>query len=71
MKNILKTTSFDYLQKLEQEKNFPEKANHGDEQDKIFFKYGPKKNKKEILDNTLKKKIEEKLKTEMIELGYL
>jgi len=71
MKNILKTTSFDYVQKLEKEKNFPEKAKHGDKEEKIFFKYGPKKNKKEILNKELKEKIEDQLKNDMTELGYL
>ena len=71
MKNILKTTSFDYLQKLEKEKNFPEKAKHGDNKGKTFFKYGPKENKKEILNKELKEKIEDQLKNDMTELGYL
>ena len=71
MKNILKTTSFKYVQQLEKEKNFPEKAKHGDKEEKTFFKYGPKENRKEILSNDLKEKIEGQLKNEMIELGYL
>ena len=71
MKNMLKTTSFDYLQKLEKEKNFPEKAKHGDKDEKTFFKYGPQKKKKEILSKALKEKIEDKLKNDMTELGYL
>ncbi len=71
IKNILKTTSFDYVQKLEKEKNFPEKAKHGDNEEKTFFKYGPKENKKEILNKELKEKIEDQLKNEMTELGYL
>ena len=71
MKNILRTTSFKYVQQLEKEKNFPEKAKHGDKEKKTFFKYGPKENRKEILSNDLKEKIEGQLKNEMIELGYL
>ena len=71
IKNILKTTSFDYVQKLEKEKNFPEKAKHGDNEEKTFFKYGPKENKKEILNKELKEKIEDQLKNDMTELGYL
>ena len=71
MKNILKTTSFEHVQKLEKEKKFPEKAKHGDKEEKIFFKYGPKENKKEILNKDLKEKIEDQLKNDMIELGYL
>ena len=71
IKNILKTTSFDYVQKLEKEKNFPEKAKHGDNEEKTFFKYGPKENKKEILSKELREKIEVKLKNDMTELGYL
>ena len=71
MKNILKTTSFEHVQKLEKEKKFPEKAKHGDKEEKIFFKYGPKENKKEILNKDLKEKIEDQLKNDMTELGYL
>ena len=71
MKNILKTTSFDYVQQLEKEKNFPEKAKHGEDDEKTFFKYGPNLNKKEILNTKLKDKIETELKNDMTELGYL
>ncbi len=71
IKNILKTTSFDYVQKLEKKKNFPEKAKHEDNEEKTFFKYGPKKNKKEILSKELREKIEDQLKNDMTELGYL
>ena len=71
IKNILKTTSFDYVQKLEKKKNFPEKAKHEDHEEKTFFKYGPKENKKEILNKELKEKIEDQLKNDMTELGYL
>ena len=71
IKNILKTTSFDYVQNLEKEGNFPEKAKHGEKEGKTFFKYGPKENKKEILDKVLKEKIENQLKQDMTELGYL
>ena len=71
MKNILKTTSFDYVQQLEKERNFPEKAKHGEDDEKTFFKYGPNLNKKEILNTKLKDKIETELKNDMTELGYL
>ena len=71
MKNILKTTSFDYVQRLEKEKNFPEKAKHAGNVEKTFFKYGPKDNKKQMLNEILKEKIESQLKDEMSELGYL
>ena len=71
MKNILKTTSFDYVQKLEKEKNFPEKAKHAGAEEKTFFKYGPNDNKKQMLNKILKEKIESQLNDEMVELGYL
>ena len=71
MKNILKTTSFDYVQKLEKEKNFPEKAKHAGDEEKTFFKYGPNDNKKQMLNKILKEKIESQLNDEMVELGYL
>ena len=71
IKNILKTTSFSYVQKLEKEKNFPEKAKHAGNDEKTFFKYGPNSNNKKILDKILKEKIESQLKDDMTELGYL
>lgn len=68
--NVIESTKFEKLQKLEQENIFEEAAEH-DGQRKTFFKYGPKENSKKILDKSLKEKIETNLKNEMKELGYL
>ena len=70
MENLLKTTSFENMQKIEKEKNFIERAKHGDIE-KTFFKYGPNSNKKELLGDGLREKIEHHFKEEMSELNYL
>ena len=60
---MLKTTSFDYVQKIrKRKKNFLKKQNMVTKKKKTFFKYGPKENKKEILNIDLKEKIEDQLK---------
>ena len=69
-KNVIESTKFEKLQKLEKENEFEESAGH-DGDKKTFFKYGPKLNSHKILDKLLKEKIEISLKNEMSELGYL
>ena len=70
LNNVIKTTSFEALQKLETTTFF-------DEAKKIynkyitFFKYGPKNNWKKNLPHELAKDIEKEFKIEMEELGYL
>ena len=42
LSNVLSTTSFEYLQKLEKENNFPEAIKTKDGNYATFFKYGKK-----------------------------
>ena len=69
--NTINTTTFKSMQTLEQQKGFNEAVK--DEKDKYitFFKYGYKKNEKNILPENLTAKIISELKNEMEELDYL
>ena len=70
LKNVLNTTSFDNMQKLEKQKGFSEASNFNGK--KItFFKYGAKNNWKNFLTSENRKKIEDIFRGEMKELGYL
>ena len=71
IKNILNSTSFDYLKNLEEKGQFNENAYENIQTKKKFFNLGPKNNWEKILDNKLKKEIEIKFSEEMKELGYL
>ena len=72
LKNILKTTSFEYMQKAEKNSGFEESVKTKKNSKKqTFFKYGPKINIPETLSVEIKKKLEVSLKKEMEELGYL
>jgi len=72
LKNILETTSFEYMQKLEKNFGFEESVKlKKDSEQNTFFKYGPKINTPESLQAKIKKKLEVSLKKEMQELGYL
>lgn len=72
LKNILKTTSFEYMQKAEKNSGFEESVKTKKNSKKqTFFKYGPKINTPESLSVEIKKKLEVSLKKEMKELGYL
>ena len=72
LKNILETTSFEYMQKLEKNFGFKESVKlKKDSEKNIFFKYGPKINTPVSLQAEIKKKLEVSLKKEMQELGYL
>ena len=69
--NILNTTKFEYLQNLEQKIGFKEATNgEGDKKNK-FFKYGPKNDGKKNIPSDLRNNLENILKKEMQELGYL
>ena len=70
IKNILRTTSFEYLQNLEKNNSFEESTGTPEESYVQFFKYGNKKDSVGIPDE-LKKALENKLSEEMTELGYL
>jgi hypothetical protein len=70
LKNVLNTTSFDSMQKLEKQNGFSEASNLNGK--KItFFKYGAKNNWKNFLTSDNRKKIEDSFREEMKELGYL
>ena len=71
LKNTIETTTFESMQKLEKQKGFTESVIDDNGKNIKFFKYGYKKNEKNILPQELKKKIETELKVEMNELGYL
>ena len=70
LNNVLKTTSFENLQKLEKEHHFPEAIQTKDGNYATFFKYG-KNNTGKDLPKSIIKEIEETLNSEMKELGYL
>ncbi len=70
LKNVLKTTTFEYLQNLEKMENFPESRKTKDGKLINFFKYG-KKNTGKNLPEEINKNIEENFNLEMKELGYL
>ena len=70
--NILETTNFDYMQKLEAQYGFKEaKINEKTGKKVNFFNLGPKNDWKNSLKSKSTKNIELKFKTEMKELGYL
>jgi len=71
LKNLLKTTSFEYMKNLEKKKGFEESVKTKNDENITFFKYGPKVNNPELLPNKIKQKLEISLKKEMEELGYL
>ena len=69
LENVLKTTTFEYLQNLEKKGNFKEATTLSKKVD--FFKYGPKNDGKKNIPQHLRDNLEKKLNKEMIELGYL
>lgn len=71
LKNLLQTTSFEYMKNLEKDEGFEESVKIKDSEKITFFKYGPKANNPETLPAKIKKKLEISLKKEMEELGYL
>ena len=70
--NILKTTSFDNLKKLE-ERGFFEEANIDLKTNKYksFFNTHPSQCKNKFISSNIKKEVEIKFCNEMKELGYL
>ncbi len=67
--NVLKTTTFEYLQNLEKKENFNEATTISKKVD--FFKYGPKNDGKKNIPTQLRENLEKTLNEEMKELGYL
>ena len=70
LNNVLKTTTFEYLQNLEKKESFPESRKSKDGKLINFFKYG-KKNTGKNLPEEINKNIEGNFNLEMKELGYL
>ena len=72
IKNVLKTTSFDYMKNLENEKGFEEAKLDKKTGKKIpFFNLGSKNDWKKILNTKIKNNIEKAFEKEMVELNYL
>ena len=70
--NVIKTTSFENMQKLEKEKGFSEAGINERTGEKVpFFNLGPKNDWRQSLDPAIIQKIENVFKKEMEELGYL
>jgi len=70
--NVIKTTSFRYMQNLEKKYGFHESKISPETNKKIqFFHLGPENNWKNLLNTKIVKKIEIAFKKEMVELGYL
>ena len=67
--NVLKTTTFEYLQNLEKKENFKEATTVSKKID--FFKYGPKNDGKKGIPKKIVENLEKNLNKEMRELGYL
>jgi hypothetical protein len=72
LNKVIKSTDFKVMQNLEKKQGFKEGIiDKKTKKRKIFFKYGPKNNWKESLENEIKEKIEKNFEKEMIELGYI
>ncbi len=70
--NIVKTTSFENLKKLEDEETFSEGVLNKEKNSKVnFFYMGPKNKWEEILSKQILKSIESTFYKEMQEIGYL
>ena len=71
-KNVIESTGFERMQKLEKEQGFREAKVNLKTGEKIpFFNLGPKNDWKKLLDPKIKEKIEKAFKKEMTELNYL
>ena len=70
--NVVETTDFERLKKLEKEKGFSEAKTNKKTGEKIpFFNFGPKNDWKTMLDPEVRIKIEKAFQKEMKELNYL
>ena len=71
-KNIIKSTSFENLEKLESEGKFNEAAFNKTKNRVVkFFNLGPKNTWENILEKSIQKELEQNFKSEMEELNYL
>lgn len=72
LSNVIKTTSFDNLKKLEKDEGFSEASKKDSGKGKVvFFDKGEKRNWSGVLNKDLINEIERSFKNEMEELGYL
>jgi hypothetical protein len=72
IKNIIHTTSFQYMRNLEKKKNFIESRINNATGKKIpFFNLGPQNDWRKLLDEKIRLKIESSFKLQMEELRYL
>ena len=72
MENILNSSSFDALKKIEEQGLFTENVFEKNSDNKIkFFNLGPDNDWKKSLNKDIQKEIETKLEVEMKELNYL
>ena len=70
--NVIKTTTFDNMQKLEKQNGFSEAGINVRTGEKVpFFNLGPKNDWRKSLDLAIRQKLEKAFKKEMIELGYM
>ena len=70
--NVIKTTTFDSMQKLEKQNGFSEAGIDVKTGAKVpFFNLGPKNDWRKYLDLSIKQKLEKAFKKEMIELSYM
>lgn len=69
--NLIKSTSFINLKKLEKKQGFADAMTDKNNKKKKFFYLGEKNKWEILLDNKTKSVIEKKFKNEMVELGYL
>jgi len=70
--NVIKTTTFDNMQKLEKQNGFSEAGIDVKTGERVpFFNLGPKNDWRKYLDLSIKQKLEKAFKKEMIELSYM
>ena len=70
--NVIKTTTFDSMQKLEKQNGFSEAGIDVKTGERVpFFNLGPKNDWRKYLDLSIKQKLEKAFKKEMIELSYM
>ncbi len=72
IKNIIDTTSFNYMRNLEKKKSFIESRTNNTTGKKIpFFNLGPQNDWRKLLDEKIRLKLETSFKKQMEELHYL
>ena len=70
--NIIKSTSFEALKKIEDNGNFTENVFVKGRSEKVrFFNKGPSNNWQKTLPKDIRKELETELDNELKELGYL